>query len=72
MGSDLNQYFVTFKVFKDAQQVHELECPKSLIQDMMNIWKYPGSPYTVHVVDHTGNFRFNSDALNQFVYTEFN
>jgi hypothetical protein len=31
---------------------------------MMFAWKYPDSPYIVHVIDHTGNFRINSDILN--------
>jgi hypothetical protein len=68
MGSDLNKFFVTFKIFKDGQQVHEMECPRSMIQTMMNTWKYAGSPYVVHVIDHTENFRFSSDALDQMVY----
>jgi hypothetical protein len=67
MGTDLNKFFVTFKIFQDNKQVHEMECPRSMIQTMMNTWKYPGSGYTVHVIDHTGNFRFNSDILNQMV-----
>jgi len=65
MGTDLNHFFVTFKIFKDGIQVHEIECPRSMIQLMTNTWKYPGSQYTVHVIDHTGNFRINTDALDQ-------
>jgi hypothetical protein len=64
MGSNLNHFFVTFKILKNGEQIHEMECPRSMIQSMMNMWKYPDSPYTVHVVDHTSNFRFNSDAMN--------
>ena len=64
MAADLNKFFVTFKIFKDNVQVHSIECPCSLIQTMMISWKYAGSPYVVHVVDHNNNFRFNSDILN--------
>jgi hypothetical protein len=70
MGTDLNHFFVTFRIFKDGEQVHEMECPRSLISTMTNTWKYEGSPYTVHIIDHTGNFRFNTDALNQMVRSE--
>jgi len=68
MGTDLNKFFVTFKIFQNGDKVHEMECPRSMIQTMMNTWKYPGSEYTVHVIDHTGNFRLNSDILNQMVF----
>jgi hypothetical protein len=68
MGTDLNKFFVTFKIFQNGEQIHEMECPRSMIQTMMNTWKYPGSAYTVHVIDHTGNFRLNSDILNQMVF----
>ena len=64
MGNDLNKFFVTFKIFKDGELVHSIECPRSMIQTMMFAWKYPDSPYIVHVIDHTGNFRINSDILN--------
>jgi hypothetical protein len=64
MAADLNKFFVTVKVFKDEVQVYEVECPRSMIQTMMSSWKYAGSPYVVHVIDHKGNFRINSDILN--------
>ena len=67
MENSLNEYFVIFKIFKDGELVNEFECPKSLIQAAMNTWKYPGSTYTVHVIDHTGNFRINSDLFDQMV-----
>lgn len=60
MGNDLNQFFVTFKIFKDGVQVHEMESPVSMIQYMFAKWAFPGGPYTVHIVDSTGNFRLNS------------
>ena len=68
MGTDLNKFFVIFKIFQNDEKVHEIECPRSMIQTMMNTWKYPGSVYTVHVIDHTENFRLNSDILNQMVF----
>lgn len=64
MAADLNKFFVTFEIFKNNVLVHSVECPRSQIQIMMLSWKYAGSPYVVHVVDHTGNFRFSSNALN--------
>jgi|688.fasta_scaffold1094694_2 hypothetical protein len=64
MAADLNKFFVTFKIFRDDVQVHSIECPRSLIQTMMISWKYAGSPYVVHVIDHNENFRISSDILN--------
>jgi hypothetical protein len=71
MENSLDQYFVTFKIFKDGKQVHEMTCPKSLIHEMTMKWKYPGLPgyypgseYDFHIVDHTGNFRMDSKILN--------
>jgi hypothetical protein len=66
MENSLDQYFVTFKIFKDGTQVHEMVCPKSLIHEMTMKWKYPGSVYDFHIVDHTGNFRMDSKLLNDF------
>lgn len=67
MGSDLNKFFVTFRIFKDGEQVHEMLCPRSMIQTMTTTWKYPGSEYVVHIIDHTENFRLNTDILNGMV-----
>lgn len=64
MGNDLNQFFVTFKIYKDGVLVKEIESPRSMIQRMFMTWVFPGSSYTVHVVDHTGNFRISSDIFN--------
>lgn len=64
MGNDLNQYFVTFKIFKDSEQIHEMESPISMIQYMFAKWAYPGSPYIVQIVDSTGNFRLDSRIFN--------
>lgn len=65
MGNDLNNYFVTFKIFKDEVQVHEMETPVSMLQIVFGKWVYPESPYTVHIVDSTGNFRFSSECFNR-------
>lgn len=64
MGNDLNQYFVTFKIFKNGDQVHEMISPVSMIQYMFAKWVFPGSPYTVQIVDSTGNFRIDSRIFN--------
>lgn len=63
MDSDLNSYYVTFEVYKDNVKVHSLECPRSFIQTQFPIWVYPGSPYMLKVIDHTGNFRVSSDIF---------
>jgi hypothetical protein len=61
---DLNNYFVTMQIYKGDVQVHSITVPKSMISDMFYKWKFPGSQYDVHVIDHTGNFRINSTILN--------
>jgi len=63
MENNLDQYFVTFKVFKGNEQVHEMTCPKSLIHSMTMKWWFPESEYDIHIVDHTGNFRMSSKLL---------
>lgn len=64
MGSDLNNFFVTFNIFRDGVQVHSIEAPKSMINQMFTTWVYPDSPYSVKVVDDTGNFRIDSNIFN--------
>jgi hypothetical protein len=74
MENNLDQYFVTFKIFKGDVQIHEMTCPKSLIHHMSMKWKFPeipqagipGSEYDFHIIDHTDNFRMNSKILNDF------
>lgn len=63
MGTDLNTFFVTFKIFQGDTLIKEFECPKSLIHSMFYMWKYPGTPYKIHIVDHAENFRLNSDIV---------
>lgn len=65
MDNDLNKYFVTINIYKGEQQVHSIVSPRSLIHDAFQQWKYPGSPFDVRVIDHTGNFRINSAILDQ-------
>jgi hypothetical protein len=74
MENILDQYFVTFKIFKGDEQVHEMICPKSLIHAMSMKWKYPGLPgyypsseYDFQIIDHTDNFRLNSKIFNGFL-----
>jgi hypothetical protein len=64
MDNDLNKYFVTVQVYKNDQQVHSITMPKSLIHEIFQKWKFPGSEYDVRIIDHTGNFRINSVILN--------
>jgi ribosome-associated toxin RatA of RatAB toxin-antitoxin module len=64
MDNDLNKYFVTVQVYKEDQQVNSITMPKSLIHEIVQKWKFPGSEYDVRVVDYTGNYRFNSTILN--------
>jgi hypothetical protein len=64
MANNLNQYYVTFEIYKDNALAHSFDCPRSFIQSQFNVWKYAGSPYTIKVIDHTGNFRISSDILN--------
>ena len=67
MENILDQYYVTFKIFKGNEQVHVMTCPKSLIHEMVMKWKYPGSEYEFHIVDNTGNFRMDSKLLNDLL-----
>jgi hypothetical protein len=68
MGTDLNSYFVTFKVFQGDSLVKEFQCPKSMIQSMFYLWKYPGTPYKVQIVDHLGILRLDSDCVPEVAY----
>lgn len=63
MEGPLNKFFHTFKVFKDGQQVHQFECPSSLVGEQAMMWMYPGTPYTIQVLDETGKVRFVSQDL---------
>lgn len=64
MDNDLNEYFVTFEIYKDGAQVNSLVVPKSLIHDEFLNWKFPGSTVEVRIKDHTGNFRISSKILD--------
>ena len=65
MVNDINQYFVTVKVFKSNELIKEIECPKSLLQIFYSSWVYPGTPYSVEITDNDGVKR-----LNSVIYTE--
>lgn len=67
MENILDQYYVTFKIFKGDTQIHEMICPKSLIHNMTMKWKYPGSEYDFYIIDHTDNFRLDSKILNDLL-----
>jgi hypothetical protein len=64
MDNDLNNFFVTFLIYKGNTEVHSMVVPKSLIHDTFQTWKFYGSEFEVKVIDHTGNFRINSEILN--------
>jgi len=64
MASDLNEYFVTFNIYRGSEQVHTIEAPRSMIQHIFMQYKYPYSPYEVRVVDNTGNFRLSSKIFD--------
>jgi len=64
MDNDLNKFFVTFLVYKGNTEITTFTVPRSLIHDMFQKWKFPGSQYDVRIIDHTGNFRVNSTILN--------
>jgi hypothetical protein len=64
MDNDLNKFFVTFLIYKGHTEVNTVTVPRSLIHEMFQKWKFPGSQFEVRVVDHTGNYRINSEILN--------
>lgn len=61
---DLNKYFVTMEIYKGNVQVNSLTVPRSLLSDVFYKWKFPGSQFDVHVIDHTGKLRINSIILD--------
>lgn len=65
MVNNINQYFVTCNIYKGEEKVHEISCPISMLEKFFVTWKWEGSPYTIKVVDHTGNFRISSDIFNE-------
>ena len=60
MDSNLNNFFVTFKVYKEGNLVHESLCPRSLIPRTYLTWAYIGGPYTVKIFDHEGTLMIDS------------
>jgi hypothetical protein len=60
MDSNLNNFFATFKIYKEGNLVHELLCPTSLIPRMFLTWAYPNSPYIIKIFDHGGTLRIDS------------
>jgi hypothetical protein len=64
MENDLNRFYVTMHIYKGDQEVHSVITPRSLIHEMFQKWKFPGSEFNVRVIDHTGNFRINSTILD--------
>lgn len=63
MDNNLNNFFVTFLIYKDGSEVHSMTVPKSLIHDMFQKWVYPGSEFSVKVVDYTDKLRIDSSMF---------
>lgn len=63
MDNDLNKYFVTVDIYKGDNKVKSVTIPKSLIHDMFQQYKFPGSQYDIKIIDHIGNYRINSKIM---------
>jgi len=64
MDNDLNRYFVNLDIYLNNDKLHTVIVPSSLLHDAILLWKYPGSPFVLHVIDHTGNYRLNTNILD--------
>lgn len=64
MDNNLNRFFVTMEIYEGDTCINSITVPSSLIHDMFQKWKFPGSWFDVRVIDHTGNLRINSTILN--------
>ena len=69
MDSNLNNFFVTFKIYKENNLAHELVCPSSMIPKMFLTWVYPESPYVIKIFDHNNTLRIDSSIgwTNEFI-----
>jgi len=65
MGTNLNQYFLTFEVYQNENKIHSMECPRSMISEMIIKLKNLYPTYTVKIVDHEGKLRMESSMLNK-------
>ncbi len=63
MDNDLNKFFVTVDIYKGTDKIKSVTIPKSLIHDMFEQYKFPGSMYDVRITDSTGNMRINSKIM---------
>jgi hypothetical protein len=63
MDNDLNRFFVSIDIYKGDSKVKSVTVPKSLIHDIFQQYKFPGSQYDVRITDHTGNYRINSKIM---------
>ncbi len=59
MDNNLNNFFVTFLIYKDNIEVHSMIVPKSLIHDMFQKWMF--TDFKIKIVDHTGKLRVNTE-----------
>lgn len=60
MDNNLNNFFVTFYIYKEGAEVHSMIVPKSLIHDMFQKWIYPGSKFSVKIIDSAGKLRIQT------------
>lgn len=63
MDNDLNRFFVNIDIYRGDTKVKSVTVPKSLIHDIFQQYKFPGSQYDVRITDHTGNYRINSKIM---------
>jgi hypothetical protein len=63
MDNDLNSFFLTIDIYQGDTKVKTVTVPKSLIHDIFQQYKFPGSRYDIKVLDHTGNFRIDSKIM---------
>jgi hypothetical protein len=63
MDNDLNSFFLTIDIYEGDTKVKTVTVPKSLIHDIFQQYKFPGSRYDIKVLDHTGNFRIDSKIM---------
>lgn len=60
MDDNLNNFFVTFLIYKDGSEDHSMTVPKSLIHDMFQKWVYPGSEFSIKIIDNEGKLRIQT------------
>ena len=60
MDSNLNNYFVTYKIYQDDKEVYQTVCPRSLIRTTsFTLMKIFSKNYVVKIFDCNGNLRMD-------------